>query len=129
MCKKFLFWIIWILFFLFSMGTSFAQSWWPWVVCYGLPGCNATSTGMVDRSNQWEKEVFSLLWNVISEWIQYVAVIAVLSLIISGIMFVLAAGEEEKITKARKWIIWSLVWVLLSISAWSIINLLNTFKI
>jgi len=121
----FLFWVI----FLSQLWNTFAQQ-APGVVCYGLPGCNTnTVTVDYDRMNSGDNVIFTFLWNVISEWITYVSVIAVLSLMVWGVMFILAAWEEEKITKARKWIIWSLVGVLLSISAWWIINLLNTFKI
>jgi hypothetical protein len=44
-------------------------------------------------------------------------------------MFVVSAGDEDKITKSRKWITWSLVGVLLTVSAWSLVNLVNSFKI
>jgi hypothetical protein len=40
-------------------------------------------------------------------------------------MYLLSWGEEDKTKKAKSWIIWSLVWVLTSISAWWIINMLN----
>lgn len=122
----FLFWVI----FLSQLWNTFAQQ-APGVACYWLPWCKVTSTGALDRTiaNADDRIIFTFLWNVISEGITYVAVIAVLSLMVWGVMFILAAWEEEKITKARKWIIWSLVGVILSISAWWIINLLNTFKI
>ena len=48
---------------------------------------------------------------------------------ISGIMYMLSWGQEEKIKKAKTWIIWSLVWVLLSISSWYIINIINNLYI
>jgi len=100
-------------------------------VCSGLPGCPKENfeVDVKGRQPTGDTAVFQFLAKVISQGIQYVAVVAVISLMISGIMFLLASGEEEKITKARKWIIWSLGGVLLSVSAWSIINLLNSFTI
>ncbi len=92
----------------------------PWVVCDWLPGCSSWVT--------W-KSFFSFLWSLVSEWIKYVAVIAVLALVYSGMMYLLSAWEDEKVKKAKNAIIWSLVWVILSTSAWAIINLLNQFRI
>jgi len=28
---------------------------------------------------------------------------------LSGVMYIVSAGEEEKVNKAKKWIIWSLL--------------------
>lgn len=68
-------------------------------------------------------------WKLISTFIEYVAVIAVISLMLSWIMYLLANWEEEKTKKAKNWIIWSLAWVFLSISAWGIINIINNLSI
>ena len=43
--------------------------------------------------------------------IQYVAVIAVIAVMIGGIMYLLSSGEEEKTQKAKNIIIWALVGV------------------
>ena len=67
--------------------------------------------------------------NIIAQLIQYVAVFAVIALMISGVMYMLSSGDEEKTKKARTWIIWSVVAVLLSISAYYIVNILNEFQI
>jgi len=92
----------------------------PWVVCQWLPWCSNTIWGV------W---FFAFLWKIISEWIKYVAVVAVISVMISWIMYIVSVWEDEKVKKAKNWIIWSLVWVFISISAWAIINLLNSLKI
>lgn len=94
----------------------------PELYCDWLPWCSSSSDTQ-------DKKVFSFISKVIAEWIKYVAVISVISIMISWILYVLSAWEEEKTKKAKTWIIWSLVWVVVSISAWSIINILNTFKI
>jgi hypothetical protein len=71
------------------------------------------------------KWVSAVIW----ELIKYVAVVAVLSVMISGVLYLVSGWEEEKVKKAKTWIIWSLVWVFLSVSAWWMINLLNTLTI
>lgn len=101
----------------------------PAVNCVWLPWCADTSKVDVKApssvNNLWIEVVSSL----ISQLIQFVAAFAVFALIISWIMYLLSGWEEEKAKKAKTWIIWSLVWVVVSISAWWIINILNNLKI
>lgn len=101
-------------------GGGWGSSSGPAVVCNGLPGCSSWVTG---------KSFFGFLWNLISAGIKYVAVIAVIALIISGMMYLTSGWEDEKVKKAKKWIIWALVGVFVSTSAWAIINLVNSFRI
>ena len=113
--KKYLYTIIWIL--LFQINNVFADKpkvpdlWLPW--------------GEISIDEITKK----VWWNLISTFIQYVAIVAVISLMLSWIMYLIANWEEEKTKKAKNWIIWSLVWVLLSVSAWWIINIINNFKL
>jgi len=101
----------------------------PTVNCVWLPGCvdsdikNPTPPNIND--NLWIELVTNIVWQVI----QFVAVIAIIALILSGLMYLLSWWDEEKVKKAKSWIIWSLAWVLLSISAWGIISILNNIKI
>lgn len=113
--KKFIFTIY---FYFLITFTTFASD--PWVVCGWLPWC---------KNNVSWKWFFSFIWSFIQELIKYVAVIAVIAVMWYWIMYIISIWEEEKIKKAKNWIIWSLVWVLLSVSAWAIINMLNQFKI
>lgn len=107
-----------ITFLYLQVITVFAGG--PPVVCTGLPGCSSWVTG---------KSFFGFLGNLISAGIKYVAVIAVLALIISGMMYLTSGWEEEWVKKAKKWITWALVGVFVSTSAWAIINLVNSFRI
>jgi hypothetical protein len=67
--------------------------------------------------------------NFIALLIEYVAVIAVMAVMISGIMYILSGGEEEKVKKAKDWIIWSLLGVFFSVMGLFIINTLNNINI
>ena len=114
--KKF---IILISFFL----TGCAKYWRstaPEIHCDGLPGCrgSGTSQNIIDYIN-----------NFIALLIQYVWVIAVIAVMISGIMYIVSAGEEERVNQAKRWIIWSLLGVFFSILGWWIINALNNIDI
>ena len=101
----------------------------PSVNCIWLPWCEDP-----DKANPSPADISrmnSLEWisKIIWELIKYVSVVAVLSVMISWVLYMTSWGEEEKVKKAKTWIIWSLVWVLLSISAWWIISMLNAIKI
>ena len=93
----------------------------PDVECGGLPGC---ADAGVSGSG-----VYDILWNIIALLIKYIAVIAVIAVMIGGIMYLISSGDEEKTKKAKSVIIWALAWVFISISAWSLISILNNFRI
>lgn len=90
----------------------------PELECNWLPGC--------DKESEW---VLDFVWNLVSELIKYVAVVAVFSLIIAGFMYIFSAWDDTKAKNARKWIFWSLVAVFISITWYLIINLINEAKI
>lgn len=120
-----------ILFLIIILQTkiSLAMTTSPKVVCSWLPWCQSdvydkTSTDRID--NKW---FFDFLDNIIAEMIKYIAVIAVIALIISWIYYIISMWEKEKTSKAKRMIIWSLVWVLISTSAYFIINMLTKFNI
>lgn len=133
MVKKWILIIFLSLCFLFSQEVTFWASqpntWAPTVNCIGLPGCTDEEKENPKQYKVWTNIALVWLSKTIANLIQYVAVVAVITLMLSGIMYMLSWGDEEKIKKARNWIVWSLVWVLLSISAWWIINVLNTLQI
>lgn len=119
MLKKILFSIF--LFLSFTISNVYSSA--PSINCEWLPWC--TNWDVNFSNNIWAK----LIDSVVSELIQIVAVFAVFALIASWIMYILSWGDEEKSKKSKKWIIWSLVWVFLSISAWWIITYLNSLTI
>ena len=101
----------------------------PEVNCIWLPGCVDSVKDDPTPASIWSNVGLELIVNLIWEVIQFVAVIAVIALIISWILYIISWWDDEKVKKAKSWITWSLVWVLLSISAWWIINMLNKFTI
>jgi hypothetical protein len=94
-----------------------------------LPWCESstiTDPKSADLSDKlWTKVIANATWYLI----QIVSVMAVFALIFSWAMYLASSWDEEKANKAKKWIIWSLVWVFLSISAWWIIGFINGLTI
>ena len=83
----------------------------------GLPWFNETKT------NVWAEYIV----NIIETMLQYVSVVAVIALMLSWVLYLFSAGEEEKTKKAKNWIIWALVWVIVSMSSWFLVNIINNF--
>lgn len=98
-------------------------------VCAWLPWCSESGT----------EKTSSLLWaegniggtfliDVIQTLLQYVSVVAVVALMLSWVLYLISGWEEEKVKKAKTWIIWALVWVLVSSSAWFMVDIVNNFS-
>lgn len=117
--------IITILFFLNSYAFASAPS----VNCVWLPWCVDSNKMNPSSANIWDNIGIMLITNIIWQVIQYVAVFAVIALIISGMMYLTSGWAEDKTKKAKNWIMWSLIGVVVSISAWWIINMLNNIYI
>ena len=116
-------------YFIWFLNEIYAAWGAPTISCVWLAWCendSMTSPSPVNTSNDiWIEAINSIIWEII----QFVAVVAVISLILSGLMYLISWWEEEKTKKAKTWIIWSLIWVFLSISAWWIIGILNRITI
>ena len=92
----------------------------PDIYCWALPWCNDSGPS--------EENAYSILGNIIALTIQYTAVIAVIAVMIWWILYLLSSGDEEKTKKAKNVIIWSLVGVFVSLSAYGIIEIINNFN-
>ncbi len=80
--------------------------------------------------NVWvSNAIWEIGWDLVSLMIKYTAIVAVISLMLAWIYYILSGWEDEKVKKAKNWIMWSLIWVLLSVSAWWIIQLINSLTI
>ena len=114
--------IIWIYVYIISLTYWIASNiprpndvwlpWWGWTVS-------------LDNDNI----VLNTIGNLIATTIGYIAVIAVLAVMYGGILYLLSSWEEEKTKKAKNVIIWALAWVFISVTAWTMITILNNFRL
>lgn len=124
--KKILFILVWLSSFTY---TVFAQQ-VPWINSSGLPWDQNTELWIPSSATDYDNTPFESLADfVIGYFIQFVAVVAVLSLMISGIMLIVSWGEEEKFKKAKTWFTWSLTGVVLALMALYIINFINRLSV
>ncbi len=85
--------------------------------CDGADGAVATATGVGA-----EKDLGSLVQRWVAMLSRAVAVISLIILIIGGIMYATAAGDEQKTSKARKAIIGAVVGLIVGLLAPAIVN-------
>ena len=69
------------------------------------------------------------LVKIIKEAIKYVGLIAIVAISWGGIQFLTSMGNDEKVKHAKQTIIYSLVGVVLSVLAYTIIDIVNSLKV
>jgi hypothetical protein len=80
-----------------------------------LPGCADYNSGLC--ANAGEKGVGELIANGVAIFMWIIGALAVIVIIIAGIMYATAAGDEAKTKTARHMIIYSLVGLAVAILA------------
>lgn len=68
-------------------------------------------------------DVIELLVKIADYLIIFVGSAACLALIIAGIMWATAMGDDEKISQAKRLIKWSIIGLIIALSAWGIVSL------
>lgn len=121
-----LFWIFWVSSVEASwsdyINIRYGSGWW-WV--NSSQEAPKTVSGWLPGSKIEKWDVLKIFKKFLTIFIEIVWVLAVFALIFSWIMYVLSGWEEEKAKRAKLWILWSLVAVLISASSWWIISFLN----
>ncbi|QQS60166.1 N-acetylmuramoyl-L-alanine amidase [Candidatus Falkowbacteria bacterium] len=89
-----------------------------------LPGLNfdkaiCTST---ECSNNWLAEYIQALYQY---GISVIAILAVITLMIAGVIWLTAAGNQQRVSEAKKWIGGSLMGVLIALTSYVVLNMVN----
>ena len=66
------------------------------------------------------------LWDALETVVTYLfgllIILAVMFLVIAGILFITAQGDLEKVKKARDFVLWALVGVIVGVLAYALVN-------
>lgn len=102
------------------------------IICCPLTNVRAdvppagTGTPPLTIQNPLQAESFTELAKNIATWMIKIGVpVAVIMIIYSALLFMTAAGNEEKITKAKKALMWSLIGLALLLSSRALIELIK----
>jgi len=106
----------------------------PTINCTGLPGCVDRNAANPLPASQWNakgltKWVVGFASKLITEILKYTPVVAVIALTLAGIMLMTSLGNEEREKTAKKWMWFALIGVVVSMSAYGIVKLLNSFNL
>ncbi|MBP8016490.1 hypothetical protein KAZ01_00635 [Candidatus Gracilibacteria bacterium] len=94
----------------------------------GLPdfGKKTTVLGIFSVDNS---TATGFLTTIIAEVIKYTGVLAIIALTIGGLMYITSYGAEAQTKKAKDIIIYSIIGVILSISAYTLVSIINNFTL
>ncbi len=82
-------------------------------------GVNIGSTGAVTGTG----ELVNLILGLINWVAWFVALVAVLFGLYSGVLFITAGGDDEKVTKAKNILLYAIVGIVVAILAFSIVSI------
>ncbi len=70
------------------------------------------------------------LWDALEKVINYLfallIIVAVIFLLIAGILFVTAQGDPDKVKKARDFVLWALIGVIVGVLAYALVNFVQS---
>ena len=79
----------------------------PSIGCVSMPSTTVSS----------ESNIADILLSVASSFMTLISVVAIIFLMVGGIRYTLAAGDDEKIRKSKQIMLWSLIGFAISLSA------------
>lgn len=65
----------------------------------------------------------------IAEWIKYVWFLAIISLIVWWIIYMTSFWVDAKTKKAKNIIMYSIIWILVAITAYSLVDMVNNISL
>ena len=98
-----------------AVSAVFADDALPKPAIAGLPFSNKTATASIA--------------SIIKQVVLYTGILAVVSLSWGGLLFITAFGEDDKVKKGKEIVKYSLIGVVLSISAYAIVDLVNKLTV
>ncbi len=75
------------------------------------------------------RTVISIIRQVISFFLTFLAALAVLVILIAGIMYITSGGDEGKVETAKKWIIYAIIGLIIALLGWVIVNIVSNVVI
>ncbi len=90
---------------------------------------NPQSLGLPFEGSDSHNDVARSISQIIREIVKYVGVLAVLALTYGGFLFMTSFSEDEKVKKAKAIVQYSLIGVILSVAAYSIIDIVNELRL
>lgn len=104
--------------FFFSTSFAFTGDALPQAQTMGLPFEGATG-----------RDATYPIAVIIRETIKYIGLFAILVISWGGIQFLTSIGNDEKVKHAKQTIMYALIWVVLSVVAYTIVDIINSLRV
>ncbi len=75
-----------------------------------------------NQGAQGANDISEVIGKIIKLLLSFVGGLSVLIIVIAGFVYVTSAGDENKTEEAKRWIIYAIVGLIVSLLAWVIIN-------
>ncbi len=117
---------MWIFTFSTLNAADCAPQWQTETIIDFLEGCAGDE---VVGSEIWNGTdgVKELVKNVAGKALTFAALFAVGAIVWSGIRYTTSYGDDEKVKKAKSTAIYALIWLILALTAFSLVDILVTF--
>jgi hypothetical protein len=73
-----------------------------------------------------DKTVVQILTKFLNWLLEIVGIIAIMGFVISGIMYLVSAGNEEMITKAKKYMMYCLIGIIVALASFVVIKTIDS---
>lgn len=103
---------------IFKVISSFYLSFSIFIFSFSI-----SSAGVIDDA----PSVSKLLLNILNFLLQIFGIVAIIALVISGIIYLTAAGDEDRITLAKKGTLYAIIGVVVALAGMIIIKTMGGF--
>lgn len=73
-----------------------------------------------------DKTIAEILTQLLNWLLEIVGIIAIIGFVISGIMYLVSAGNEEMITKAKKYMLYCLIGIIVALASFVVIKTIDS---
>jgi len=119
--------ILYAMLLVFLIGVFFIL---PKAQAEGLPLYEAAGSGVdltaVKESGLADTKIETILEKFLTWLLGVVGIIALIGLVVSGIIYLISAGNDEMITKAKKYMTYCLVGIVVVLASFVIVKALDT---
>lgn len=71
--------------------------------------------------------ISTVLWNMLEFLLQIFAVVAIIAFLGAGILYLLSGGNEQRIQKARRWMLYAVFGIVIALGSLIIVSTLSAF--
>ena len=96
------------------------------VCCKSADSSTGGGVGMPTGTGLSNKTVVQILTQLLNWLLEIVGIIAILGFVVSGIMYLVSAGNEEMVTKAKKYMMYCLIGIIVALASFVVVKTIDS---